>query len=409
MIRLERHRLKIYAQDVLAADGMEAAKAAVTAMVLVEADMMGHETHGVELLPWYVDALRDGSMNGCDIHAILANRGASFVWHGNSFPGAWLVTKALEQAADRVAEHGVVTAAIRDSHHTCALSSFMRLVTDKGLIVQISSSNPAAERMAPSGGTVPLLKPNPMGIGFPTKADPILIDISWSITTVTMANALAKRGERFPEAWAETADGTPSDDPREFTERGGSLLPLGGKLKGNKGYAMALMVELLGQGLSGKGRANTEIGKFAQSAFIQVIDPEAFLGMEVFLEQSDHLAESCPSNPPAANATGPVRVPGDAAARKRREALAEGVTVSETDLEAIAAVAESLGVPPLPVFGGTAEISWRRMPPVRIRGRVSPPNFLVRPHRWPDRSPRGLPRTWRPLTMCAELRGLQQP
>lgn len=358
MHRIDRSRLLAHAQEILSAAGMESDKAEVTAAVLVEGDMNGHETHGVGLLPWYVTALRDGSMNGRGTHSVLTDRGASFVWHGNSLPGAWLVTKALEQAADRVAEHGVVTAAIRDSHHTCALSSFMRPLTERGLIVEISSSNPGARRMAPYGGTVPLLTPNPMGIGFPTRGDPILIDISCSITTVTMANTLAERGERFPEDWAQTRDGTPTNDPREFTERGGSLLPLGGKLKGHKGYSMALMVELLSQGLSGKGRANTDFGHFAQSVFIQVIDPEAFAGLDTFLVQSDHLAEACRGNPPAVGTVGAVRVPGDSAAHKRRLALAEGVPVSRAHLDAIAVAAEELGVPALRV--GADEVGPRR-------------------------------------------------
>lgn len=333
------------AADLLAAAGMQTDKAETTATVLLEGDMIGHETHGVALIPMYLSALAKGEMTGGGDPEVVSDRGASFVWDGRLLPGAWLVTRALEQACDRLATHGVVTAAIRASHHTCALAAFMRPVTERGYIARLSCSNPAANRMAPYGGTRPLLTPNPIAYGFPTRGTPIVVDVSCSITTTTMTQTLARSGERFPEAWAQTSDGTPTDDPREVTERGGALLPLGGALKGHKGYGLALAEELLTQGLSGKGRANTAApGPLAQSVFLQVMDPGAFAGLDPFLDQSDHLAGACRSNPPAAGARGPVRVPGDAAAAKRARALAEGVPVTAPVLAALTEAAESLKI-----------------------------------------------------------------
>lgn len=343
---IARAPLVAFAADLLTASGMEADKAAVTAGVLVEGDMIGHATHGLQLMHWYIEQLGDGSLNGTGSYEVVADRGSAFVWDGRLLPGAWLLTEALEQACARVADHGIVAAAIRNCHHTCALSAYMRKVTERGLIVQLSASNPAAARVAPYGGTKPVLTPNPIAMGFPTSGDPFLIDVSTSITTTTMTQLLAKRGERYPEAWGLTAAGEPTDDPREITEKGGSMMPLGGALKGHKGYGLALMVDLLGQGLSGKGRANTaQPGPLAQSAFLQVIDPAFFAGHDAFTEQSDWTAEACRTNPPAPWTHGPVRVPGDSAAHKRRRALAEGVPVADADWVRIVRHAERLGVP----------------------------------------------------------------
>ncbi|TGN67466.1 Ldh family oxidoreductase [Paracoccus liaowanqingii] len=345
MARIEHGALVAFAQELLAQGGMEADKAAATATVLMEGDMIGHDTHGVGLLPWYLDELAEGRMARAGTYDVVTDRGASFVWNGNSLPGAWLLTEALDLACARAREFGVVTGVIGNAHHTCALSAFMRRVTERGLIVQMNVSNPAASRVAPYGGTKPVLTPNPIAAGFPTSADPVLIDVSCSITTTTMTQSLAARGERFPEAWALTAAGEPTDDPREVTDRGGSMMPLGGALKGHKGYGLGLMVELLGQGLSGRGRANTPPGPLAQSAYLQVIDPEAFAGLDAFTAQSDHLAEACRSNPLAAGNSGPVRMPGDAAAAKRRRALAEGVPVSDALWQRLAGLAHAAGLP----------------------------------------------------------------
>lgn len=317
------------ATRLLTSAGMALDLAEVTAEVLVEGDMIGHDTHGVSLLPWYLAEIAAGHLTTHGRPEVLSDRGAAFVWDGKLLPGAWLLRVALDQAADRVATHGVVTAAIRNCHHTCALAAFLRPLTERGLIVQLSVSNPAAERVAPFGGTRALLTPNPLAAGFPTRGDPILVDVSASVTTTTMTQTLAREGGKFPEPWVLTADGVPSTDPREVTERGGTIMPLGGALKGHKGFGLALMVDLLGQGLSGKGRANTTApGPLAQSAFLQVIDPAFFAGLDAFTEQSTHLAEACRANPPADPAR-PVRMPGDSASARRRDALARGVPVDD--------------------------------------------------------------------------------
>lgn len=340
MPRIAADDLTALATRLLCAAGMDSELAGVTAEVLVEGDMIGHETHGVALLPWYLAEISAGALATSGRPEVVADRGAAFVWDGKHLPGAWLLRAALDQAADRAEVHGVVTAAIRNCHHTCALSAFLRPMTERGLIVQLSVSNPAAERVAPFGGTRALLTPNPLAAGFPTLGDPILIDVSASVTTTTMTQTLAREGGRFPEPWVLTAEGRPSDDPREVTERGGTIMPLGGALKGHKGFGLALIVDLLGQGLSGKGRANTAApGPLAQSAFLQVIDPDFFAGRAAFAEQATHLAEACRSNPPI-DPSRPVRMPGDSACARRRDALANGVPVDAavwTKLQALLA------------------------------------------------------------------------
>ena len=326
----------------LEAAGMDSDKASVTAGVLVEADMIGHATHGVGLLPWYLDSLGNGELKGSGTYSVINDRAACITWDGENLSGPWLVTEALALATERVKTYGVVTVAIARSHHIGALAAYLRRVTDKGLIAMLSCSTASQARVAPFGGTTPQFTPDPQAFGFPTDGDPILIDISSSITTTTMTRDLAARGERFPEAWALTAAGEPTDDPMDVTERGGTLMPLGGALKGHKGYGMALAIEALGQGLSGFGRSGKPAG-MQLSVFAQVIDPDAFAGREAFLREATHLAESCRANPPAPGVAS-VRVPGDSAARHRREALEAGVTVDDLVLSRLKAAAQRLGV-----------------------------------------------------------------
>jgi LDH2 family malate/lactate/ureidoglycolate dehydrogenase len=323
MPRIDGAVLRANVADMFAAAGMDHEKADVVAEVLVEADLIGHASHGVGLVPWYLDALASGEMIGSGEVTVVNDRGACLTWNGNGPPGPWLVTRALDDACKRVAEFGVVTVAISRAHHTGALAAYLRKVTERRLVAHISCSTASTMRMAPFGGTAPLVTPNPQAYGFPTDRDPILIDISSSITTTTHTRQLADRGERFPDAWALTSAGAPTDDPQEVTQRGGTLMPLGGVLKGHKGFSLALAIEALGQGLSGHGRADAPKG-VGLSVFVQVIDPAAFAGRDAFIRQTTHLTDACRSNAPAPGVD-KVRVPGDGAAASRRKALEIGV------------------------------------------------------------------------------------
>ena len=342
MQRIDARALRMNVAGMLAAAGMDRAKADVVADVLVEADMNGHRSHGVGLVPWYLESLASGELIGRGDLTIVADRGSCLTWNGNGLPGPWLVTRALETACERVAEFGVVTVVIARAHHTGALAAYLRKVTERGLVVQISCSTPSTARVAPFGGTKPMVTPNPQAFGFPTGGDPILIDMSSSITTTTHTRQLAERNERFPDAWALTAKGKPTDDPQEVTARGGTLMPLGGALKGYKGFSLALAIEALGQGLSGHGRADAPRG-MVLSVFIQVIDPAAFAGHDAFVRQASHLADVCRGNPPAPGFE-KVRVPGDSAAIERRDALRAGVPLDGAIYSSLQSKAAELGV-----------------------------------------------------------------
>lgn len=326
----------------LEAAGVDLDKALVVGQVLLDADLMGHDTHGIALLDSYLDALATGRMRGSGDVIVVKDRGSCITWDGQRLPGGWLVKKALALGYERIAQHGVVTIAIGNSHHIGALAVYLREATEKGYIAQIKCSTASAARMAPFGGIRPVLTPNPMAEGYPTDADPVMIDISASITTTSMTQTLAREGRLYPEQWALTAEGEPTDDPRAVLEGGGTLLPLGGSLKGHKGYGMALGVDLMTQGLAGFGRADHP-DHMSLSVFVQLMDPEAFAGLDAFVRQANYTTALCRANPvkPGSSA---VRVPGDAAARKRREALHGGVYIPDALLKQIERRAKEAGV-----------------------------------------------------------------
>jgi L-lactate dehydrogenase len=337
-----------FVKDLLSATGLEEEKAASVARLLVLTDMLGRHTHGVALAPLYVEQLERGLMAASGAPECLKDTGATLVWDGRYLPGLWLVEQALGIAFGRTATHGVVTFAVRRSHHIACLAALVKQATDRGLVAILASSDPAFGFVAPFGGREPLLTPNPFAIGYPGSRSHVLVDISASITTVSMIRQKVAAGSPLEHPWIMDASGRPTTDPRvlEQTDPRGSLLLLGGLDYGHKGFGLALMVEALTQGLSGFGRKDTE-KRWGGNVFLQVIDPEAFAGREAFLEQMDYLTDRCHANAPLREGV-PVRMPGELAENRIAEALARGLTVPESTLAALGACAERLGIRRLP-------------------------------------------------------------
>ena len=330
--------------DLLSCAGMDAEKAQSVARLLVLTDMLGRHTHGVALCPLYVEQLEKGLMAARGEPECLKDTGATVVWDGDYLPGLWLVERALHTGFERVAAHGVVTFAIRRSHHIACLAALVKEATDRGHVAILATSDPAFGFVAPYGGREPLLTPNPFAIGYPGRQTPVLVDICASITTVSMTRQKAAAGERFAHPWLMDPEGKPTTDPRvlDRTEPRGSLLLLGGLEYGHKGFGLALMVEALTQGLSGLGRKDSE-KRWGGNVFLQVLDPEAFAGRQAFLDQMDHLTELCHANAPL-HERAPVRMPGEQAERNIAAAREHGVTLADSTARQLAELAARLGV-----------------------------------------------------------------
>ncbi|HEX4613862.1 MAG TPA: Ldh family oxidoreductase [Urbifossiella sp.] len=347
--RYRANDLVRYASELFAAAGCDGDKPRVIAEGLVEADLLGHTTHGLQLAPAYLAELQAGTMTATGDADVVADRGAAVTWDGRRLPGVWLTAKAVGLACDRAAVHGIGTVVIRRSHHIGCLAAFLQRATDRGMLVQIASSDPAVATVTPFGGRTAVLTPDPLAVGIPTDGDPILIDISASITTNGMAGRLAREGKRFPGRWALDAAGNPSDDPAVLSATPpGTLLPAGGLDHGHKGYGLALLVEALTQGLGGYGRAEKP-DRWGASVFVQVTDPAAFGGAAAFQRETGWTAAACRAAAPAPGVDA-VRLPGERGLARKRQALAEGVELYPGVMPGLDPHATRFGVtPPGPV------------------------------------------------------------
>lgn len=341
--RYDAAPLRTFAAALLHRAGLAAERASVVADVLLEGDLLGHTTHGLDLLPRYLDELDRGRMETRGDPETLNDRGSALTWDGRRLPGPWLVKAAIDAARARLAASAVVTVAIRRSHHIGCLQAYLKPVTDEGRILILTCSDPSMGGVAPHGGVAPRITPNPIAAGFPTGGDPVLIDISMSTTTNAMTRRTYDAGGRLPGPWLVAPDGQATDDPAVlFGEAPGAVLPLGGLDLGHKGFALALLVEALTSGLAGYGRADGP-KEWGASVFLQLIDPEAFGGQAAFRRQADRVAELCRTTP-VAPGHAPVRLPGEGALARRARQLRDGVALHGTILPALRPWAERFDV-----------------------------------------------------------------
>lgn len=332
-----------FSRDLLVAAGMPADKAEAVAGILVEGDLLGHTTHGLQLLPGYLKEVESGSMRVQGDPEVIHETPAALTWNGRRLPGPWLVLQAMQAATRMARACGTGSVAIRQSHHIACLAAFHKRATDEGLMMILASSDANSASVAPFGGLDAVFTPNPISVGIPTSGAPIVTDISTSATTNGLTGRLHQEGGRLPAPWLIDGHGKPSDDPAVlFQEPKGTILPLGGLDSGHKGYGLSLTVEALTGGLAGFGRADPKQG-WGATVFLQVIDPEAFAGRDAFLRQMDEVARQCHASRPA-QAGRPVRLPGEKGFALAEEQRAKGVALHPGIMDALKPWAEKLKV-----------------------------------------------------------------
>ncbi|MBU8537447.1 Ldh family oxidoreductase [Falsiroseomonas tokyonensis] len=335
--RYDVAQLRSFAIAACAAAGLDSEKARAVAEVLLEGDLMGHDTHGLALLTPYLDALQSGDMRASGEPEVVAATPVAQTWDGRKLPGPWLVRRAIARAEAASADAGIGVVSIGRCHHIGCLAAYGPPVAAAGRMLLLTCSDPATGSVAPWGGTRRIYTPNPLAAAWPTPEGPVLIDVSMSVTTNGMTGRKRAQGELFDHPVLLDAEGRPSRDPNVFWADG-TLMPLGGVEAGHKGFALGLLIEVLTSALAGHGRADAPTG-WGASVLVMVIDPARFGGTQAFLRETGWMAQAVHANPPRPGGETP-RLPGERAMARRAEALAQGVTLHPAIPPALAKLAQ---------------------------------------------------------------------
>ena len=244
--RIDATCLTDFAAAVYAGAGMPEADARLVADTLVQADLWGHQSHGVLRLGWYLDRIRTGVMQPVTTPEFVVDAGAITVMDGHDGVGQVLAMRATHEAIKRARAHGIGAVAVRNSNHFGTCMYYTRRVAAAGCVAMLTSNGGPA--MAPSGGRTKIIGTNPWSVAAPvgTRA-PFVVDMA--ATGVARGKIYLARNKHLPIplGWAINQAGEPTTDPQEAID--GIILPMAE----HKGYAIAAMVDLLSGVLTGSG------------------------------------------------------------------------------------------------------------------------------------------------------------
>jgi L-2-hydroxycarboxylate dehydrogenase (NAD+) len=321
-------RLEGFIAAVLAAEGLPKADAAKVAELMVQADLLGADGHGVFRLPRYVARLRAGGFNPRPDIRVVSRRGASALIDGDNGFGHLVMDRAVELAGEIAREQGVGWVGARMSNHAGAAGGHALRLAEAGLIgIYLAVGN--ANHMAPWGGTELLLSTNPIAIAVPGEVEPVLLDMATTVAAYGKVKLAADRGETMPEGWMIDRLGNPLTDPKAV--EGGSLLPIGGP----KGFGLALMFGFLAGTLNGAAFGSDVIDFNADDSSatntgqaVVALDPAAFGDPAAFRAQVEVVRREM-----TGSALRPgfdeIRLPGERALGVRRTRMAEGIPIPE--------------------------------------------------------------------------------
>ena len=324
--------------------GMEPAKADAVADVLVEGDLLGHTTHGLQLLPLYLSEIEKKQMTVAGQPVVVADRPAAVTWDGRRLPGQWLTLEAIALACDRARTFGTCAVVIRRSHHIGALAAYLKRVTDQGLMILLTCSDASGAAVAPHGGYRGVYTPNPLAAAWPTDGDPVMLDVCQSITTNLMTRRLRAEGRKFPGSVGRRQSGRPDRTIRAPCSRLRRVrcCRRAAPITATRATRWACSSRRLTGGLAGHGRADSKEG-WSATVFLEVWDPALFGGARAFARETGWLARACRESAPRPGFDR-VRLPGESGLRRREAQLRDGVELHpDTDAGAAGMGGEALG------------------------------------------------------------------
>jgi uncharacterized oxidoreductase len=334
--------LKKLIQDIFAAAGSHHREAERIAHYLVEANLVGHDSHGAIRVPRYIEWVRAGTLVPNQTLEIVSENEVLAVLDGNFGFGQVMGEAAMTLALDKCAKFGVSVVALRNAGHLGRIGDWAEMAAAHGKIsIHYVNTGGGGILVAPHGGTQRRLSADPIAAAVPVPGGPpILLDISTCTIAEGKIRVAANKGVTVPEGCILDSEGVPTTDPRVFYgPPPGVLLPLGG----HKGFALGVIVEVLAGALSGGSCSRPGIKVVSNNMLTIVIDPARFRSLEEFHQDvADFIAwvKSARTVTP----DGEILMPGEPEHRSRQRRLRDGIPLDETTWSQIQDVARSLGL-----------------------------------------------------------------
>lgn len=341
-IKINADKLARVVADIFIALGIAPDDARIVAGDLVLADLEGIGSHGVMLLPMYVERIQKGSVSTRGEGTLVSDNKTAIVIDAENALGQLTAHQAVRIAASRAKQFGMATVAIRNAFHFGTAGRYARLIADEGCIgIVMSNTRPL---MPAPGGAQAITGNNPIAIALPSSGDhAIEVDMALSATAMGKIRLAAAAGRSIPDDWAMASDGKPTTDPNAAIK--GMLAPAAGA----KGFGLAFIVDLLCGGLSG-GAIGSEVQPlygdpsvpYRCSQLFMALDPALFPSDSSFADRTNEHAKRIRESKRAPGVDR-VYAPGELVYATRQN-NAGACTLSAETFESLVAIGEAVGV-----------------------------------------------------------------
>jgi uncharacterized oxidoreductase len=344
-------RLTHLATELFVAAGVPHEDAALVANSLVDANLCGHDSHGMLRVPQYLEFIKQDIFKPGAAFTVLSETPAVLAADGNWGLGQVQAHRLLKKLLEKAGALGIAAATLRNCGHIGRLGEYAEIAAQsKMAFIGAVNSHGGGRRIVPPGGTEGRISTNPICMGAPTSNAPVVLDFSTSAVAEGKVRQAHQKNERVPEGWLVDHTGKPTTDPGVlYAEPRGSIVPFGGPQM-YKGFGLGLMVDLLCGGLSGGPCSNPkfQLGGQGNTVVFIAINPALLGGAAHFITESDGLTEfvrSCP----VADGCPPVMLPGDPERNAKAKRLASGIPIPDGTWELIrqAAAEWKVALPPV--------------------------------------------------------------
>lgn len=337
--------LRSFAQRLFLAAGLPDEEARIVTGSLVDANLSGHDSHGLIRILQYVNALRDGRLKAGAAFEVVRETPALLVVDANWGLGQVQAHRLVDRLVPKAKQVGLAAGTLKHCGHIGRLGEYAEAVTAKGMAFLATVNNHGFGRgVAPPGGMQARLGTNPLCLGAPTTGTPVILDIGTSVCAEGKIRVAFNKGQKVPEGFLLDEFGVPTTDPGVlYREPRGSILPLGGA-QAYKGFGIALLLDMFVGGMSGGHCSNPKHPNLSANAvFFLVIDVDAFVGAEHFLQETTELVEAVRSCP-RVEGVSEITLPGDPERREKEKRTAAGITLDDGTWGQLAQLAKELDV-----------------------------------------------------------------
>jgi uncharacterized oxidoreductase len=341
-MNIPHERLKTLVTAIFAAAGCRSHEAERIGHYLVEANLVGHDSHGVIRVSFYIQWLREGKVLANQKLQVVFENEVIAIVDGQFGFGQVMGEEAMRLGIEKSNKHGVAVVALRNPGHLGRIGDWALMAARAGkLSLHFVNTSGVGILVAPVGGIERRLSANPVAAGIPIKGrPPIVWDISTSVIAEGKIKVALNKGIPVPDGAIIDSQGRPTNDPKVFYgPPAGAILPFGG----HKGYGLAIVAEVLAGALTGGGCSNPDATRLTNGMLTILMDPNVFQTEDEFSAEVNRFVDFTKSSAKA-TPDSEILMPGEPEERTRAQRLEKGIPLDDTTWGQIVATARSLNV-----------------------------------------------------------------